>query len=380
MRPVAGHSYDRRFLSLPWRVNAQDRLWVPPLLREVRAVLSPSHPFHRHAEVQCFLAWRGSQAVGRVAAIVNRRHIDVHKEPVGFFGLFECDNDTDAACALLEAAAEFAQDRDLDILRGPFNLSTNEELASPGILIEGFHRPPCLLMSHNPPYYAELMESAGFVKAKDTFAYWISDAKRLAERLEQGLKAVQPPSGLRIRSVDMTRLEAEVALIQEIYNEAWSRNWGFVPLTVEEISHLAGKLRPIVDPRLCVIAEIDGEPVGFGLAIPNFNQALKHVNGRLYPFGLLKLLWYRRSIDEARMIALGVKSAYRHKGLDALIIMRVFAAATRMGIRQGECSAILEDNIAMRRGVERIGAVADKTYRIYERKFRHQDIAPLPKI
>ena len=141
-------------------------------------------------------------------------------------------------------------------------------------------------------------------------------------------------------------------------------------MTAEEISHLAEKLRPIVDPRLCVIAEIDGEPVGFGLAIPNFNHARKNINGRLLPFGLLKLLWYRRYIDEARMLALGVKSAYRHKGLDALIVMRVFAEATRMGIRQGECSAILEDNLAMRRGVERMGAVADKTYRIYERKVR----------
>jgi GNAT superfamily N-acetyltransferase len=370
VRPVASRSDYRRFLSLPWRVNAQDRLWVPPLLRDVRAVLSSSHPFHRHAEVQCFLAWRGSEAVGRVAAIINRGHTEFHNEPVGFFGLFECDHDAEAARALLETAANVARDRNLDILRGPFNLSTNEELASPGVLIEGFHRPPCLLMSHNPPYYAELMEAAGFGKAKDTFAYWISDAERLSQRLQQGLGKVEPHRGLRIRSVDMERLDAEVALIQEIYNDAWSRNWGFIPMTAEEVGYLAGKLRPIVDPRLCVIAEIDGEPVAFGLAIPNFNQALKHINGRLYPFGLLKLLWYRRSIDEARMIALGVKSAYRHKGLDAMIIMRVFTEATRMGIRQGECSAILEDNAAMRRGVERIGAVADKTYRIYERRIR----------
>lgn len=370
VRPVASGSDYRRFLSLPWRVNAQDRLWVPPLLRDVRAVLSLSHPFHRHAEVQCFLAWRGSEAVGRVAAIVNRGHIEFHKEPVGFFGLFECDHDPEAACILLETAANFAQDRGLDILRGPFNLSTNDELASPGVLIEGFHRPPCLLMSHNPPYYAELMESAGFVKSKDMLAYWISDATRLSERLQRGLEKLEPHRGLRIRSLDMGRLNAEVALIQEIYNAAWSRNWGFVPMTAQEISYLAGKLKPIVDPRLCVIAEVDGEPAGFGLAIPDLNQALKHINGRLLPFGFLQLLWHRRNIDEARMIALGVKGAYRHKGLDAMMIKRVFTEATRMGIRRGECSAILEDNLAMRRGVERIGAVADKTYRIYERRIR----------
>jgi GNAT superfamily N-acetyltransferase len=166
----------------------------------------------------------------------------------------------------------------------------------------------------------------------------------------------------------MARLNAEVALIHEIYNEAWSQNWGFVPMTAQEISYVAERMRPIVDPRLCVIAEIDGEAVGFGLAIPNLNQALKHINGRLFPFGLLKFLWHRRYVDEARMLALGVKSAYRHKGLDALIIMHVFTEVTRMGIRRGECSAILEDNLAMRRGVENIGAVADKTYRIYERR------------
>jgi GNAT superfamily N-acetyltransferase len=165
----------------------------------------------------------------------------------------------------------------------------------------------------------------------------------------------------------MRRLDAEVALIQGIYNEAWSRNWGFVPMTAEEVSHLSKQLRPIVDPRLCVIAEVEGTPVGFGLAIPNLNQALKHINGRLLPFGFLKLLWHQRHIDEIRMLALGVKSAYRHRGLDAMIIERVFTEATRMGIRRGECSAILEDNWAMRRGVERLGAVADKTYRIYER-------------
>lgn len=372
VRQVAGSAEHRRFLSLPWRVNERDPLWVPPLLSEVRAVLSPAHPFHRHADVQCFLAWRGSEAVGRIAAIVNRAHIDFHNEPVGFFGLFECDNDPQAAHALLEMAANFAKARDLDILRGPFNLSTNEELASPGVLIEGFHRPPCLLMTHNPPYYADLIESAGLVKAKDTFAYWISDAQRLSEWLQQGIGKVEPPSGLRVRSLDMKHLAVEVALILEIYNEAWRRNWGFIPLTVEEVGHLAEKLRPIVDPRLCVIAEIDGEPAGFGLAIPNLNQALKHINGRLLPFGFLKLLWHRRSIDEARMLALGVRSAHRRKGLDALIIARVFAAATAMGIRRGECSAILEDNWAMRRGMEHIGAVADKTYRIYERRIGSQ--------
>jgi GNAT superfamily N-acetyltransferase len=308
--------------------------------------------------------------VGRVAAIVNRSHIEFYDEPVGFFGLFECDHDPEAAGLLLKAAADFARQRGLAILRGPFNLSTNEELASPGVLVAGFHRPPSVLMSHNPRYYAELIESAGFVKAKDTFAYWIADAKRLSERLTLGLQKLEPRDDVRIRPVEMRRLDEELALIQDIYNEAWSRNWGFVPMTAEEVSHLAGQLRPIIEPRLCVIAEVDGAPVGFGLAIPNFNQALKHIDGRLFPFGLLKLIWYRRYIDEARMFALGVKSAYRHRGLDAMMIMRVFTEATRIGIRQGECSAILEDNWAMRRGVERLGAVADKTYRIYEKSIR----------
>jgi hypothetical protein len=296
VRPVASRADRRRFLLLPWRVNARDFLWVPPLLRNVRAALAPSHPFHRHAEVQCYLAWRGSEAVGRVAAIVNRNYIEFYNEPAGFFGLFECDPDPEAARLLLEAAADFVRQRGLEVLRGPVNLSTNEELASPGVLIDGFHRPPCVLMSHNPPYYAQLIESAGFAKAKDTFAYWIADAKQLSKRLTLSLEKLEPQRDVLIRSVEMRRLDEELALIHDIYNEAWSGNWGFIPMTADEVRHLSRQLKPVVDPRLCVIAEVDRAPVGFGLAIPNFNQALKHINGRLFPFGLLRLIWYQRML------------------------------------------------------------------------------------
>jgi ribosomal protein S18 acetylase RimI-like enzyme len=370
VRPVTGRAELRRFLHLPWRMNACDPMWVPPLLYDVRAVLSRSHPFHRHADVQCFLAWRGKEAVGRIAAIVNHAHVEFHGERAGFFGLFECDDDDDAARALLETAADFVRARGMEILRGPFNLSTNDELTSPGILIEGFHRPPSVMMSHNPPWYAGLIEGAGFTKAKDLLAYWVADGSRPPERLLRGLERLQKREGVRIRPLDMKRLNAEVALIQEVYNAAGEKNWGFVPMTAHEIAHLARQLKPVVDPDLCVIAEVNGEPAGFGLALPDFNQVLKRMNGRLLPFGLLKLLWYRRRINESRMLTLGVKKTFRHRGLDTMIILHVLRETARTGKGRGECSWILEDNWEMRRGLERIGAVADKTYRVFEKRMQ----------
>jgi hypothetical protein len=251
-------------------------------------------------------------------------------------------------------------------IRGPVNLSTNDELYSPGVLIDGFDSPPVILMAHTPRYYAHLLESAGYQKAKDLLAFWLRGPEP-PERLVRAMDRVVQRSGATLRPLNLRRFDEEVAIIQDIYNDAWEQNWGFVPMTEAEIVFLAKSLRPVINANMCAIAEVDGEPIGFGLTLPDFNQVLRHIDGRLLPFGFLKLLWYKRKIDQARVLTLGLKSGYRHSGLDAAIILRMYHENVRAGYPEGECSWILEDNWEMRRGMERIGGEVYKTYRVFEK-------------
>ncbi|MGH7505681.1 MAG: N-acetyltransferase, partial [Longimicrobiales bacterium] len=273
VHPVRGRADLTAFIRLPWRIYADDPAWVPPLIHDVRKVLDPArHPFHEHAEVALFLARRDGEVAGRIAAVVNRQHVDFHEESAGFFGLFESIDDPEVSGALLEATERWLVERGMRIARGPFNLSTNDELYSGGVLIDGFGFPPLVLMAHTPPYYAALLERAGYGKAKDLLAYWHS-GEQPADRLVRVGERILQREGVTIRPIDLGRFEEEVALVQEIYNSAWERNWGFVPMTETEILHLAKELRPVVNPRFCVIAEVAGEAVGFGLALPDYNQA-----------------------------------------------------------------------------------------------------------
>jgi GNAT superfamily N-acetyltransferase len=367
VRPVdSGRDLDA-FIRLPWRIYEDDPAWIPPLRQDVRALLDArKHPFHRHAQVACFIAWNGAHAVGRIAAVLNHRHIEFHGEAAGFFGLFETVDDAGVSHALLETAEQWLGERGMRIIRGPFNLSTNDELYSGGVLVDGFGFSPLVMMGHTPPYYAPLLERAGYVRSKDLLCYWLA-GEQPPERLTRGAERLLRREGITIRAIDMRRFEAEVAAVQDIYNSAWERNWGFVPMSEHEIHHLAKQLRPAINPRLCAIAEIGGQPVGFALGLPDYNQALRHTDGRLFPIGLLKLLWYRRKIDAARVLTLGVKAGYRNKGLDALLILHIWKEGVRAGYAKGECSWILEDNWDMRRGLERIGASVYKTYRVYEK-------------
>jgi hypothetical protein len=367
--PVDGRADLERFLRLPWAIYAGDPHWVPPLLADMRAALDPAkHPFHRHAEVQLFLARRGAggNVAGRIAAVVNRAHNEFHGERLGFIGLFEAEDDQAVADALFAAAEEWLRGRGMDSVRGPMNLSTNEEVCSPGVLVDGWHRPPVMMMGHSPPWYGRLFEDGGYTKAKDLLAFW-QEAHEPPARLVRAYDRLKRDPSIRIRSLDMRRFRDEVQLVQEIYNSAWERNWGFVPMTRPEIDHMARQLKQVVNPKLCVFVEVDGQPAGFALGLPDYNMALRHANGRLFPLGLFKLLWHRRSIDAARIITLGLKPGYRHRGLDAAMITHIFIEGNRAGMWRGECSWILEDNWEMRRGMERIGAVADKTYRLYDK-------------
>lgn len=366
VRPVDGRADLDRFIRLPWRIYANDPVWVPPLLSDLKTVLDRRrHPFHQHADVEYFLAWRGDEVVGRIAAIVNHRHNEFHGEKTGFFGFFECIDDGDVARALLETAEAWLRERGMERVYGPESFSTNEE-SGLGLLVDGFDKPPVIMMAHTPPYYPRLVEGAGYVKAKDLLAYWLDD-QRPPERLVRGVERLRQAERVKLRTLNLKDFAGEVARIKDIYNSAWERNWGFVPMTDAEFDHLARQLRPVVNPRLCAIAEVDGEPVGFALALPDFNQALKHVNGRLFPFGIFKLLWYRRKIDTLRVLTLGLKPGYRNKGIDAMLYLHIFREGVAAGFKQAECSWILEDNWDMRRGLERMGARVYKTYRIYEK-------------
>lgn len=364
VEPVRGWRDMRAFLRLPFAIYAEDPVWVAPLLMEQRKLLDrSSHPFHEHAEVEYFLARRAGRVVGRIAAIVNHRHNDFHEERTGFFGFFESVEDPEVAASLLGRVESWLRERGMERARGPMNFSTNEEC---GLLVDGFEAPPTVMMTHHRPYYAGLLERTGYEKARDLFAYWVEDFQP-SERLLRGASRIASRAGVTVRPMELRRFRDEVEAVKEIYHSAWERNWGFVPMTDRELARMAADLKKIVDPRLCLFAEVDGKPVGFLLALPDLNQALRHLDGRLLPFGIFKLLWYSRRIDQIRVITMGIRPGYRRLGLDALLNMKTYELGTAAGYRRAECSWILEENWDMRRALERLGARVYKTYRIYEK-------------
>ena len=365
--PVRNRQDLHQFTQLPWQLYSDDPAWVPPLLFDLKKLLSPKkHPFHKHADVQYFLARLNGQVVGRIAAIVNHRHIQFHNESVGFFGFFESIDDQDVAQALLAAAEQWVGQRGVRSVRGPMSFSTNEEC---GLLVNGFNTAPMVMMSHHRPYYARLIRTAGYAKAKDLLAYLIDlrEDATIPERLVHGVQRLQRKQAITIRSIDVRRFEEEVHLLHGIYHRAWEHNWGFVPMTEAEVDLLAHTLRLVADPKLCLIAELDNRPVGFALALPDYNQVLRRMNGRLFPLGALKFLWYRRQIDALRILLLGTNPDVRVRGLDAMLYLKLWQDVPAYGYRLVECSWILEENWGMRRGLERMGAQIYKTYRVFEK-------------
>jgi len=372
VRPVAGRREMRAFLELTRRIYRDDPQWVEPLRGELKKVLDPSkHPFHQHAEVEYYLAHRNGEVVGRVAAFVNHRFNEFHESKVGGFGFFECVEDVAAARALLAAADGWSRRHGMELLHGPFNFSTNDEFCSPGVLLEGFEFPPVLLMGHTPPYYAGLLEACGFRKSKDLLSYWI-EGDSPPERLAEGVERIRKRQNVTIRPLRVRDLDRDIGRIKEIYHSAWERNWGFVPMTDPEFDYLAHSIRAVMDPRFCVLAEVEGEPVAFALQLPDLNKVVRHMDGRMFPVGWLKFLWHRRRVDVARVLTLGVKPGYRHRGFDSMLILHLFSEGLKAGYSGAECGWILEDNVPMRRGLERIGGRAYKVYRVYEKPVERQ--------
>ena len=365
VRPVVSHKDLLRFIRFPWKIYAGNPYWVPPLISERKKLLDRlRNPFYGHAEMELFVAKRGRELVGRIGAIVNHLHNSYQMENIGFFGFFESVNDQTVAKTLFDAALGWLRSKGVSRMRGPANPSMNDDC---GLLIEGFEESPAILMPYNPPYYAELFEGYGLKRVMDLYAYSVSK-----ERMEHGKvlrlgEMVRQRHSVHIRSLKMKNLHREVELVKEIYNKAWSSNWGFVPLTAEEIDYLATDLKQILDPDLALLAEVNGQAVGFALALPDINQVLKKIrNGRLFPFGLLKFLLYRPKIDSVRLVISGVIKEYQRRGIDALFYSEIFHRGIAKGIYRAEASWILETNTMMNSGLGAMNAIRTKTYRMYE--------------
>jgi GNAT superfamily N-acetyltransferase len=365
---VQGGLEKDEFIRFQWQVYENDLHWVPPLLMERREFLDPAkNPFYEHADVALFVAKRDGKVVGRIAAIEDRNFNAFHGTKTAYFGLYESVNDAGIAAALFKAAKDWARWRGLDTLLGPMNLSTNYEV---GILVEGFDSDPYIMMPYNPRYYGELFEACGMKKAKDLFAWERSAKTAPPERFLRIAEKIRAHEEITIRSANLKDFATEAERIKEIYNAAWEKNWGFVPMTGPEFDKLAKDLKQMAVADLVVIAEHRGEPVAFSITVPDYNQALKKVNGRLtrfgLPVGLAKLLWHARKIDRVRLIALGVKTGWRRRGLDAILIVEAIRRANALGYAGGEVSWTLEDNDLINRAIEASGCTKTKVYRVYE--------------
>ncbi|MCJ7752950.1 MAG: hypothetical protein MUP13_00155 [Thermoanaerobaculales bacterium] len=373
VKPVRGRADRKRFIDLPWKIYRGDSNWVPPLKASVRELLDVNrHPFYaggREAEMELFLAWDGPDVVGRVAAILNHTHNRVHDEQVVFFGFFEAIDRPDVARDLLGAVEKWAAERGATAVRGPMNPSTNYEC---GLLIEGFGRPPALMMTYNPKSYPRLIEGSGYTKVKDLHAYISpvhgASLKRL-QRLADRTRDRNPT--LSTRGADLANFEREVNLFQEIYNSAWEKNWGFVPLSDTEITWLAKELKPLVQADLLRFALDDGQPVGFLLVMPDWNPVLADLDGSpwRHPFKTLHHVLKSKpeTMEGIRLFTLGVKAEHRKRGIEGILIGEGLQKSLEIGYKWCEYSWILEDNEVTKRTVRLMDGELYKIYRIYEK-------------
>ena len=366
IRPVQTKKELNIFIKFPYRHYRNNPYWVPPLLMDQKVLLNPQkHPFYQHAKVQFFLAEKNGETVGRIAAIIDYKHNDFHNEKTGLFGFFETIKDYEVAEKLLSAARDWVKNEGMNAFRGPLNPSQNEDC---GLLIDAFDSPPVVMMPYNPPYYADFIERFGLKKAMDLYAYYIDNKNPPPDKLVRVAEAVRKKENLTVRPLNMKDFKNEIKKVWYVYNNAWSKNWGFVPFTEAEFDHIAKNLKQIAVPELALMAEINGDPVGFSLSIPDINQALIHTNGRLLPFGLIKLLWYSKKIDMIRIIIMGVIHKYQKRGIDAIFYLDTWRNAVKKGYWRGEMSWILENNEMMNRSAKMLGGRIYKTYRIYEMK------------
>jgi GNAT superfamily N-acetyltransferase len=366
------------FIRLPWRLYEGVDNWVPPLISERKRFLDKRrNAFFEHAEAEYFLAWRGRTPVGRITAHIDHRFNEFQDNRWGMFGFFECDRDQQSAGALLGAAEQWLRARGRDRLIGPFDFSTNHEC---GVLVEGFQFRPQILENWHHPYYRELLEAHGLTKAMDLYKWEImrDDIDERYPVIKELADRVGPEHGISLRPMRKRQLRDEVRKFMEVYNDAWSHNWGFVPLTDGELDQMAKELKPVLDPDFAKAAEKDGEVVGVSLSLPDFNQVLAKINGRLLPLGWIKALFAQRKIDEVRVFALGVKSAFQHTGTAAALYVDIWEMCFKRNIPRVETGWILEVNEPMNRAMEALTGRIIKRYRIYERLLEPDALPAFP--
>jgi GNAT superfamily N-acetyltransferase len=372
IRPVTGRRELRTFIKLPWRLYRDEPNWVPPLLMDVKKRLDrKQNPFFEHAEAEYFLAWRDGRPVGRISAHIDRTFNSFQENEWGLFGFFECEDDVEAARALLDAAADWLRARGRDRMVGPMDFTTNDEI---GLLIGGHEYPPIILCPWHHPYYQRLFEQElGMAKAMDAYMWslHVTGREKVHPAIWAAADKLESEHGIVCRGFRKQELQQEVTRFLEIYNSSLERNWGFVPLSEQEVRHYAKDLKPVLDENWSMVAERKdtGEVVGAALTLPDYNQVLAKLNGRLLPFGWITALRERKKIDAVRVIVLGVKAEYRHTGVAARLYQMHFDAAQRTPQKTGEGGWTLENNDAMNRAYEGLGGEIKRRYRIYERAF-----------
>ena len=368
--PVRTARQKKLFIDYEWQANKNNPNWISPLRMERNKLLDTNkNPFFTHSEIELFLAYNDGKIVGRIAALTNQNHNDYHNDNAGFWGFLECENNQDAVNELFRHAEEWLKVRGKESMVGPVNPSTNDEC---GILIEGFDTPPFIMMRHTPVFYPQLIENAGLTKAKDLYAWYSGTeeaSKNITEKMERVASKIMDKYNITLRNISVKNLKQEIKLIKEVYNNAWSRNWGFVPFTDEEIDHIAGDLKDIADEDLMYFAEKDGKPIGFSVTLPNINEIMAKIpDGKLLPTGIFKLIFGIKKIKTVRVIILGVNKEYQHLGLGSIFYINTIRKAYEKGYKGGEMSWILEDNLTMNRAIEAFGSKLYKKYRMYEKK------------
>ncbi len=370
VRQVSKKKDLKQFIRLPWKIYKDNKNWVPPLLIDEKEKFNKNKfPFFEHSDADFFLAERNGEIVGRIAAIKNNNHLKTYQDDVGFFGFFESINDQAVANALFEKAELWLANRGLKTIRGPENYSQNETM---GVLLNAYDRPPVIEMTYNPPYYVDLIENYQFKKIKDVYAYALENIQKIPDRIAKTVHIAEKRYNVTIRPIEIKNLDDDAHKIVDIYNQAWSENWGAVKLTDKEMAHIKNELKMILIPNMALLAEIDGKPVGTSLTIPDINQLLIKMNGHLFPFNIFRLLWQKlrgwKDIDFVRVYIMGVLEEYRHMGIDLAFYYYTFKHSLEMGINAGEMSWILEDNYPMINALERIPNIKRyKTYRLYQK-------------
>jgi len=365
VKPVTTKSELNQFIKFPWKIYKDDKYWVPPLLMEQKTLLDKQkNPFFKAATAEYFLAFRNGEIVGRIAAIKNDIHLKYHNDSSGQYGFFECINDQQVANALFDKAKSWIKEKGLKYMRGPANPSSNDIY---GMLVEGFDDSPRLLMPYNPEYYIKLCENYGMKKAKNMYAWKLVNEKLMAsEKLRRGQELVRKRYNMKISQLDMKNFQKDLEKFKFVYNKAWAPNWGFVPMTEEQIDAMAKDMKPLAEPSLVLFGEIDDKLVGAALVMLDYNVIFKQMNGRLFPFNFIKLFTQKKKIKYARILTLGIIPEHQKKGLDTIFYWEIVNRAADIGIRLGEASWVLEDNDMMNRGLELMNAERYKKYRIWE--------------